>query len=252
MTPEPYRRILDRQTNMQEAAGRRGCVAPLSAFPTLVGQVFANPTVPTSTGQYFSVHPVDVSGPEQEAGAGVLTTDASRTFLVDVVGSKPAVAGDYLICRFVGNRWVADRMGTSQPPGVFIPGCPCALSPATLHMTSSKPQSNNGIFQSAVLQYGPTPAALLPVVLTPNAYLSTSSFTDPVLNAEFWYYLLCHFGAYVLTRVYVHTPLSSPFRDAIRYTWFVGLPGNTCTPFLLSTGSVFPGGDATCVVTISQ
>jgi hypothetical protein len=182
----------------------------------------------------------------------MLTADASRTFLVDVVGSKPALAGDYLICRFVGNRWAADRMGKSQPTGVSIPGCPCSLSPMTLHMTSSKPQSNNGIFQSAVFKYGPTPAALLPVVLTPNSYLSTSSFTDQVLKAQFWYYLTCYLGAYVITRVYVTTPVGSPFRDGIRYTWFVGLPGNTCTPFLLSVGSIFSGGDASCVVTISQ
>ena len=185
--------------------------------------------------------------------AGILTADSTRTFLVDVVASKLAVAGDYLVCRFIGNRWAADRMGKSQPPtGVLIPGCPCTLSPTTLYMTSSKPQSNNGIFQSAVFQYGPTPSSLLPVVLATNSYLSTSSFLDPVLNCQFWYYLTCYLGAYVLTRVYVQSPLGSPFRDRIRYTWFVGLPGNTCSPFLLSVGSIFSGGDATCVVTISQ
>jgi hypothetical protein len=135
--------------------------------------------------------------------------------------------------------------------GVSIPGCPCAPTPTSLTMVSSKPSSNNGIFQSAVFAYGPTPAALLPVVLTPNSYLSTASFYDPVLKANFWYYLTCYFGAYVLTRVYITTPVGSPFRDGIRYTWFVGLPGNTCTPFALTVGSMFSGGDTSCVVTIT-
>jgi hypothetical protein len=140
--------------------------------------------------------------------------------------------------------------GCCCPGGVNIPGCPCSSSPSTLYLHSSKPSSNNGIFKNATLVYGPTPAGLLPVVLTPNSYLSTTSFTDPVLKAEFYYYLTCYLGAYVLTRVYLQTPVGSPFRDGIRYTWFVGLPGNTCMPFSLTVGSMFQGGDTSCVVTV--
>ena len=140
--------------------------------------------------------------------------------------------------------------------GVSIPGCPCMPMPTTLNMVSSKPASNNGIFQSATLQYITVPAPYLPVVLTPQAIMSTdgagnvATFNDPVLGANFAYLLPCYFGAYVLTRVYLTTPVGSPFRDGIRYTWFVGLPGNTCSPFSLTVGTIFAGGDATCVVTI--
>lgn len=149
-------------------------------------------------------------------------------------------------------QWVfPHRNSTGSGPPVSIPGCPCALSPATINMVSSKPASNNQIFQSATLQYGPTPSSLLPVVLTPSSYLSTSSFPDPILNASFYYFLTCSLGAYVLTRVYVTSPFGSPFRDSIRYKWVPGFPGNICTPFSMTNGQIFTGGDASCVVTLS-
>jgi hypothetical protein len=134
--------------------------------------------------------------------------------------------------------------------GVSVPGCPCPSTPATLFMHVNDPTKNNGIFQPCTLQYGPTPAPLLPVVLATDSYLSTAPSFDPVLMANFYTYLTCYLGAYVITRVYITSPLGSPFRDRIRYTWFVGLPGNTCSPFSLALGSIFEGGDATEVVTI--
>jgi hypothetical protein len=44
----------------------------------------------------------------------------------------------------------------------------------------------------------------------------------------------------------------SPYRDTIRYRWLAGYAGNTCSPFLLSNGQIFSGGDASGVVTISE
>jgi hypothetical protein len=135
--------------------------------------------------------------------------------------------------------------------GVTIVGCPCAPMPTTLNMVSSKPASNNGIFQSATFTYRPIDAWMAGVALSGSQFLSTTTFRDTVLGADFYYVLLCYQGAYVLTRIYQTTPVGSPFRDGIRYTWFVGLPGNTCSPFSLTLGSIFAGGDATCVVTIN-
>jgi hypothetical protein len=252
MTPDFFYPIRILQTKTQDTDSRRGCVEPLTAFPTLVGQVFGNPTVPTSIGRYYSVHPVDVSGVENEGGAGTLASDPSRTFLVDVIGPQPAIAGEFLICRFLGNRWAADRMGNGQGQVVIVPGCPCSQSPVTISMHSSEPASNNQMFQSATLQYGPTPSNLLPVVLQTSSYLSTSSFPDPILGAPFYYLLNCYVGAYVLTRVYVTSPFGSPYRDAIRYSWVPGFSGNTCSPFLMTNGQIYRGGDPTCVVTLSQ
>ncbi|HSQ57467.1 MAG TPA: hypothetical protein VLM40_17225, partial [Gemmata sp.] len=91
---------------------------PAAAFPAMVGQVFADPKVPTTTNVYFSVHPVEVYGNEAEGGAGSLTVDGTRSLLVYVVGAVTPVAGDILVCRFVGNRWVASRSKDSGPPSV--------------------------------------------------------------------------------------------------------------------------------------
>lgn len=151
-------------------------------------------------------------------------------------------------------QWVFPHRGSSGTGigTVTLAGCPCTASPTTIHMTSSKPDSNNQIFQSATLVYGPTPTPLLPVVLTTSSYLSTSSFLDPILNLPFFYFLTCSINSYTLTRVYVQFIGGGPGRDSVRYKWVPGFEGDTCTPFLMSVGQMFPGGDTSCVVTLSQ
>lgn len=135
---------------------------------------------------------------------------------------------------------------------VIVPGCPCTSSPAVIAMTSSKPASNNEIFQSARLLYGPTPSTLLPAVLLSSSYLSDTSYNDPILGAAFFYFLTCTINSYVLTRVYPTTSITSPFRDLVRYKWVPGFPGNDCgPPFQMLSGQIFLGGDATCIVTLA-
>ena len=235
-----------------DALGRlRGSGGLVPAFPVLVGRVFANPAIPARTGTYVSVHPVEVSGAESEGAAGTLTVDASRTFLAYVVGPTAPVSGDHLLCRFIGDRWLAERMGGSTTE-VIVPGCPCASSPAALHMTASRPDTNNGIFQTSELVYGPTPPGLLSLGIGTSAYLSRSSHTDSSTGDQFRYYLSCFQGFYLLTRVYEKSAYGSPHRDTMRYRWLAGFPGNTCRPFLLTNGQMYPGGDTACVVTISE
>ena len=83
------------------------------------------------------------------------------------------------------------------------------------------------------------------------SYLSPGSFNDQ--NGDsFRYFFTCNVGYYVISRVYVKSVLGSPFRDNYRYSWLVGLPGNQCSPFLLSFGQIYPGGDPNCVVTVSE
>jgi hypothetical protein len=134
---------------------------------------------------------------------------------------------------------------------VHIEGCPCTESCATIYMVSSNPNSNNHILQSATLVYGPTPAGLLPLAIGESSYLSTTTFTDFSTGDQFYYYLSCYLGYYVLTRVYAVSLYGSPYRDATRYRWAAGYPGNSCSPFALNNGQVFSGGDPSCVVTIS-
>jgi hypothetical protein len=221
------------------------------AYPSMVGQVFAITAVPTTADVFVAIHPVDVLGAETEGGAGTLVVNTAVTVFSYIIGVPPA-AGDFVLARWMGNRWAAERWGTGGSIIIIVPGCPCASQPATITMTSSKPLSNNQIFQNATLQYGPTPGPLLPVVLTSSSYLSTTSFPDPILSVPFYYFLTCSLGAYVLTRVYVTSPFGSPFRDSIRYKWIPGFPGNTCSPFLMTNGQIFAGGDASCIVTLSM
>ena len=248
--PECYDLVGDFQDRTATLIHRQGCKGLVAAFPAIVGCVSPGASASISSGKFIAMHPVDVTGVESEAAAGSLAVDSSRTFFAYVVGSVPPAVGDYLVCRFVGNRWVAERMGESNP-GVVVPGCPCSRSPAVLYMTASNPNSNNHILQSSVLVYGPTPAQLLPMDIGQSAYLSESQFQDLSTGDWFWYYLSCYLGYYVLTRVYATSVYGSPYRDATRYRWAIGNPGNSCSPFNLLVGNIFSGGDPSCVVTIS-
>jgi hypothetical protein len=219
--------------------------------PVVVGQVFAAPTVPTTTGAYYWVHPVTVSGTEIEGTAGVFTTDSANGFLCYLVGSKPAIVGDYLLCRFIGHRWVAERFKlTSGPPPIILLGCPCQV-PFTLNMSVANPAMNFHIFQSATIQWMTVPAGLAALQLGPMAFLSTASFTDDLSNDAFQYQLFCSGGFFSVTRVFVSSQFGSPFREAYRYRWLPGLFGGTCTPFLFPQGQVFQGGNLGTVVSLS-
>jgi hypothetical protein len=212
----------------------------------LVGKVFDNGHLPTTPGNYFAVHPVTVGGTEAEGSAGTFSVNAAATVFFLVIGSKAPIAGDVLIARSIDGRWVAEWGSKTTTGTVTVPGCPCTATPASLNMTSSSPQSNFGIFQSATFQYGPTPPEYGTLGLGASSYLSTRTFTDQVSSQPFRYYLSCLQGRYVLTRVY-----STPFRDIVRYTWQIGLQGNTCTPFRLLQGQVYQGGDPSCVVSVT-
>ena len=250
MTPECCGPISRLQDQTEKLIHRRDFGGLVAVFPAVVGCVSANASTPIVSGTFVTMRPVDIAGVESEASPGVLSEDNSCTFLAYVIGSTAHTVGDYLVCRFVGNRWAAERMGGGNA-AVVIPGCPCSSSPAVLYMTSSNPNSNNHILQSAVLVYGPTPAGLLPLAIGESSYLSTTTFTDFSTGDQFWYYLSCYLGYYVLTRVYATSLYGSPYRDATRYRWAAGYPGNSCAPFLLANGQIFSGGDPSCVVTVS-
>lgn len=141
--------------------------------------------------------------------------------------------------------------GGSVTDVVATPSCPCPSMPATLAMTSSRPESNNRIFQNATIAWMATPPALLPMGLSPMGHYSTSTFPDGFSGDPFRYYFRCLLGYYLVTRFYETSVYGSPYQDIIRYRWYIGMPGNLCHPFQLLNGTIFTGGDATCVVTIS-
>ena len=55
-----------------------------------------------------------------------------------------------------------------------------------------------------------------------------------------------------LSRVYEPTDFGPAYHDSAIYNWQIGASGNSCSPFLLSIGNIYPGGDNRCVVTISE
>ncbi len=224
--------------------------------PAFVGRV-TSPASKIAVGHFLMVQPICVLGAEAEGGVGDFSAVGSATVPAYLVGPGVPSTGDYLVCRFVDNRWAVERSGVAKPPagggGGTIPSCFCTSIPTTLRMTSANPAGNYGMFQSCTIQYGPTPAWASSLNLGPEIYLSTGSFFDPLLaSSPFSYLLTCRYNQFALTRLYPVSPYGSPYRDAILYTWLVGGYGNTCSPFHLDNGLAFPGSDPTCSVTIDQ
>ena len=251
MSLADFRQLRRRQTDLAAQIDRQPG-PPDPGTTAQVVQVYNGGAMPATAPGQYDCHPVTVTGAETEGGAVTATADSGRSLVVIVLNTVPAV-GDYLVARLIGGRWVARKGGGGYvgPPMVHIDGCPCSESCVTLYMVSSNPNSNNHILQSATLVYGPTPAGLLPLAIAASSYLSTTSFTDFSTGDQFYYYLSCYIGYYVLSRVYITSLYGSPYRDATRYRWPIGYLGNSCVPFALMNGTVFSGGDPSCVVTIS-
>ncbi len=167
--------------------------------------------------------------------------------------SLPAGSRVYLARRAATTgEWIfAHRApgGVGTPVTGSLPGCICAAPPATLTMTVSS--CTDGRFNNCTIQWGPTPSSLGPLNLGANSYLSTTTFEDPQTGDEFHYFLSCFASNIRLSRVFPTSVFGSPFLDSIIYFWSIGLPGNTCTPFSLTNGTVFAGGDPACVVEIT-
>jgi hypothetical protein len=227
--------------------------------PAFVGQIVADSKQPTVCGYYFRVNPVSIIGIEAEGKPATLVVDASTSVFVCVLGTQSPSPGDNLVCRFVENRWVGERYGhlappPPPPPYVTIPGCSCSQVPVTLQMSSSGP-CYSGDFQACTLEWGPTPPQFLALGLGTNCFLSTQDFQDPTQTPPFGlfrYTFGCTANFFSLSRVYEPNIYGSAYHDAISYTWAIGVTGNSCSPFLLSNGTIYVGGNPSCLVVISE
>jgi hypothetical protein len=221
--------------------------------PAFVGKV-TTPSTLIGVGKFLLVQPTFVLGQEVEGGSGSFTEVGSTTVPVYLVGPAQASTGDYLICRYVDNRWAAERTVVSTSGGGStgtLPQCFCNPIPATLSMTSYSTTCNYGMFQSCSIQYGPTPAGYAVLDIGASSFLSVESFPDVIGNgAMFQYLLTCQYNEFNLSRVYLESPYGSPYRDGLLYSWLVGGYGNTCVPFHLDNGQPYAGSDASCFVTI--
>jgi hypothetical protein len=223
--------------------------------PAFVGRISEDSNQPTTTGRYYLVNPVSVLGEEAEGTTANLIVDPTTTALVCVLGTQAPSTGDNLICRFVENRWVAERDGHAggppPPPFATIPTCYCDAIPVTLTMSSSGP-CVSGDFQDCTLQWVPTPSQFNTLSLGVNCFLSTQDFTDPISGLQFRYTMGCSNNLLSISRVYEPTSSSEAYHDSTLYSWAVGASGNSCSPFLLSNGTIYPGGNPNCLVVISQ
>jgi len=218
---------------------------------TLVALVYDAGSMPSQIRHYFAVHPVAVTGDEVEGSAGSPDVAASAQELVLVLGPGLPAAGDCLIALQVSDRWVAQFGKASDNQFVELDGCLCTKTPVSLHLVSNNHTADNGMFQDATLVYGPTPDWAIPLALGDSCFLSTESFTDQDTGDTYRYYFTCSGIVYILTRVYEFSAYGSPFKDVNRYVWTIGVQGNTCDPYDLTVGQVFPGGDPTVVITVS-
>ena len=238
------RRVLDEL----EAEVRRIGAEPVPSTTLRIVQVFREASLPTSADRFYATHPADVTATETEGSTATLSVDASSTFYTRILNGL-ASAGENLVAASVPYRWHAQKVG--EPQSLVTPsGCPCA-SPTTLYLWSQAPNDNLGMFLPTTLVYGPVPSGLAGLGMGANAYLSPGSFTDTATGDFFQYHLYCFGSSYLLTRVYITSLYGSPFRDLARFSWLPGLSGNTCSPFALTNGQVYAGGDLTTVVEIT-
>jgi len=135
-------------------------------------------------------------------------------------------------------------------PNGSLPGCACLTPPGAIHMSVSGGICANGLLNSCTLTYRATPSELGPLHLGAHAYISTQMFPDPQTGDLFFYYLGCFSSIVRISRVFPNSIYGSPFLDSVVYFWAVGLPGNTCNPFLMSNGQILFGSDPACHVTL--
>lgn len=137
----------------------------------LVGQVFDDGAMPTTTPAYFAVRPVAIGGVEAEGSSGVFAVSSAKAVFL-VLGSEVPDVGDKLIARAIDGRWVAERGGaTEEFPTQPHVDCPCPDVPTTLFLTFSRQVP--GLFEDATLVYGPAPTGWI----TDNIMYST--LTNP-------------------------------------------------------------------------
>ena len=224
------------------------------ALPSMLGRVV---TIQANikAGRFVRVVPSVVLGKEREGGVGIFA-DAGQgssvsSVLVYLLGSFVPATGDYLVCRFVNHRWVAESSAGNATSGsdVTLPTCFCQV-PASLQMISFAPDCNYKMFQSCSIQYGPPPPAMIAQNFTSNVFTSSAMFLDPISKSDFFYYFWCQYNQFFLTRIYPTSPFGSPYRDAILYSWVVGGYGNSCQPFRLENGSPYLGSDTSCAVSM--
>lgn len=204
----------------------------------MVGRV-VTPSTAIAVGKFLTVTPLSVLGAEVEGGAGATTVDSSAAIAVYLVGPQPAQQGDLLVCRFVDFRWVADRGGSTVVVGHNLTGCPCPVIPDTfsMHVKSQPPSRTESFAFPATFQRMTRPAVLATYRTAPVGWYSTQVYQSSDHYYKYYYSFGCSQGLYFVTCLMTpDSPVGYPGEFLIM-NWLVGLPGNSCSPFLLSNGN---------------
>lgn len=207
-----------------------------------------------AAGKFLMVTPQDVTGSETEGGSGTFT-GLSGSIPVYLVGPSLPATNDYLVCRRVDHRWVADmgRAIPGNPPvGINIPDCACQGTPASLSLTVTYPPGESAAtyhnaYQSGTLEWydynavsnpgGSRPSYLPPSAWTGAAYYSSASWIND-FGFEQYFRMSCFSSQYALT---TGAKLFGAWEPPVQtYNWNIG--ANTCVPFSLTAGFVPSGG----------
>jgi hypothetical protein len=138
---------------------------------------------------------------------------------------------------------------TSSTIGISLFGCACTTVPSPLTVTKAGPC--DAIFNDFTLVYAPTPSAFSGLNLGTSCFLSTTTYTDVQTGLSFVYHFRCDRIFFRLSRIFLVTGTSDAFEDSFVYSWSIGQPGNSCSPFALTNGTIFQGGNSTCVITVT-
>jgi hypothetical protein len=164
---------------------------PASGNPALLVQVFQQTTLPTTTGVFYACHPVTAMGTEVEGGPATFSVNTGQTLLVLVEGSHAPASGDYLVARFVADRWVAERMGHSGA-SLCVKIVACGFANVGASVTIQDSHGNvlaTGVTDSTgsfCPSGGFAPGAILTVVVSQSGYAtSTTSYTMPSTSSMY-------------------------------------------------------------------
>ncbi|MGP0065044.1 MAG: hypothetical protein ACLQGP_15785 [Isosphaeraceae bacterium] len=231
-----YRQLRDRQAAFDRRLDVATSRHPEAVTARRLVQIYNSGHMGSAPGLYYSAHPVQLNGIEQEGGTATPIVDLSTTLLVVVLNGTP-VEGDILAAYAVGGRWVAEIKGT--PPACSLCGCADAplvvdivdavLGSATLNWqgTAGPSYSPTWVGVSRTYHYlgGGGCAAQTDLALTwtlmsgSNCSLSVAwNVTDPTTNcptnddtgytASFTYNLTGSIGCDPLTASYLTTGIA--------------------------------------------
>lgn len=243
-------------SDYREIAARLESARTLSAVPPLV--VPEPRTLALSLPEGFWAELSGASSPYSWAekqgdtggtwAAGVRSgaTNAYEVNGVGGLGGKtvwlgPGWPGDY---RF---QWVANGAGGGPGDGVGLPGCACPIVPVHLYLVVDGP-CGEGTFPPATFTYAETPPELTGLDLGSHCHLSDETYFDIYSGAPYRLHIGCNTVFLRLSRVYLPTGGGGATHDATIYTWSIGQPGNTCVPFAMTVGFIYPGGNPLCSV----